>query len=209
MLAISLFFAYSLTGAQTTDTLDLNEVEALTKKMFEDINNRDYDAILSASHPKIFEIVPKETMKTLFTSTLEGNEEFAIDIPNLNPDYKISEIFSSTQDSLKYTFVSYDMDMSMTFKKQEFGEEEKKIMINMMKAQGMDVVFTSNSSLDVSLRDKITIVLKGPSTDNRWVMMNYETNNPLIFQILPSSILENAKSYQSDLILERKKSEEN
>ena len=186
-----------------------SEIDRLAKKMFVDMNNRDYDAILDMSHPKIFELVTKDQMKEVLKSTLEGNEQFSIEIPKIIPQYKISKIFKEDKDNLEYAFVSYDMSMNMTFKGQTFDEEAKKLMSSSMKAQGMDTEFLSDNTVKIIMNDRITVILKGDSTENKWVMMNYDAGSPLVYQIFSSSLLEAAKKYKENLLLESKKKREN
>ena len=185
-----------------------SEIDRLAKKMFVDMNNRDYDAILDMSHPKIFELVTKDQMKDVLKSTLEGNEQFSIEIPKVIPEYKISEIYKEDKDNLQYAFVSYDMSMNMTFNDQKFDEEAKKLMSSSMKAQGMDTEFLSDNTVKITMNDRITVILKGDSTENKWVMMNYDAGSPLVYQIFSSSLLETAKKYKENLLLESKKKRE-
>lgn len=204
---ICFLFFYAIGFSQSNET-GVNHLDSLTQKMFTDMNNRDYDAILDMTHPKVFEIAPKESMKTVFKSMFEGTEEFSIDIPKTVPKYKISEIFKSEKDSMKYAFVSYDMKMSMTFHKQEFDDASKEMMIPMMKAKGMDVTFVSSNTMDIDMKDRITILLIDNTTNNKWVMVNYDPDSPLFYQIVPTSLLESAKDYKQNLMLENKKSKD-
>lgn len=210
-----LFFCFLLFGftsknyAQEHVNTDLKHVDSLAQKMFVDVNNRDFDAILDMTHPKVFEILPKESMKSVIKTMFEGNEDFSIDIPKIVPKYKLSELFKSEENHLKYVFVSYDMNMKMTFNKQEFNDESKQMMISMMAAKGMDVAFISNNTMDVLMKDTMTIILKDDATNDKWVMVNYDPDSPLFYQILSSNLMEKAKDYKQDLMLERKKSSEN
>lgn len=118
---------------------EVNEVEkkldSVALKMFENVNERDYDAIMEMTHPKVFDLVPKEMMVNVFKSMFEGNEEFTIDIPKVVPEYHLSEIFKDEENDGAFAFVHYDMEMSMTFhKKEEYDDESKEMMVNMMKA---------------------------------------------------------------------------
>ena len=193
----------------TTISFSQSEVDKVAKQMFIDMNNRDYDAILEMSHPKVFELVSKDQMKDFLKSTIEGNEQFSIDIPKVIPEYKISKIYKEEEDNLQYAFVSYDMSMNMTFHDQKFDEEAKKIMASTMKAQGMDTEFLSENTVKIIMNDRITVILKGDSTKNKWVMMNYDTSSPLVYQVFSTSLLETAKKYREDLLLESKKKREN
>lgn len=210
-----LFFCFLLFGftsknyAQEHVNTDLKHVDSLAQKMFVDLNNRDFDAILNMTHPKVFEILPKESMKSVIKTMFEGNEDFSIAIPEIIPKYKLSELFKSEENHLKYVFVSYDMTMKMTFNKQEFNDESKQIMIPMMAAKGMDVEFISNNTMDIFMKDTMTIILKDDTTNDKWVMVNYDPDSPLFYKIVPSSLMEKAKDYKQDLMLERKKSSEN
>ena len=193
--------------AQTSNNTQ-KHVDSLANKMFVDMNNRDYDAILDMMHPKAFEMAPRESLKGIFKSTFEGNEEFAINIPKIIPKYKLSEIFKSDKNNLEYAFVSYDMKMNMTFHKQEFDDESKKMMITMMKAKDMDVTFLTNNNLDILMNDRVTVILRDDSTKNKWVMVNYDPDSPLFYQIVPEGLLETAKTYKQNLMAERKKKTE-
>ncbi|GAB1857613.1 hypothetical protein MHTCC0001_24490 [Flavobacteriaceae bacterium MHTCC 0001] len=190
------------------DVASLKEIDSLTKNMFHYMNSRDYDAILDMTHPKVFDMVPKASMKTMLKSTFEGNEEFSMDIPKMSPKYKISDLFKEEKDNLIYAFVSFDMNMKMTFHKQEFDEETKKTMVSMMSLKGMNVKFITNNTLDVKMNNRLTIVMQDDTTNNAWVMVNYDVESPLFYQIVPTAVLEKAKEYYQDLMIASKKSNE-
>lgn len=203
------FIFLSATGFSQNSQETQKHLDSLTLKMFSDMNNRDYDAILEMTHPKVFEIAPKESLKTVFKSMFEGTEEFSIDVPKTIPEYKISEVFINEEDSLQYAFVSYDMKMSMTFHKQSFDDAAKEMMIPMMKAKGIDVTFLSENSMNMFMNNRITIMLKDNHTNNKWVMVNYDADSPLFYQIVPTSLLESAKEYNQNLMLESAKEKDN
>lgn len=203
------FMLVGIHGFAQTDSKEIKYLDSLVVKMFESINNKDFDFILEKTHPKVFEIVPKDQMKSVLKSMFEGSEGFAIDIPKIIPKYKLSKIFKDEKDSLEYAFVSYDMKMKMTFHDQEFDAEGKKMMANMMKAQGIDIEFVSDNSVKALLKDRLNIFLKDDSTKNKWVMVNYDPDSPLFYQVLPSSLLEASKEYKQNLLLESKKKSEN
>lgn len=198
-----------LTYSYAQETVNTREVETVAHKMFVDLNNLDYDAILDMTHPKVFDLVSKEQMKTLFMSMFEGNDEFSVEIPKTIPDYKVSDVYKGKENNLEYAFVSYDMSMKMTFNNQEFDDEGKEMMINMMKVQGMDVAFLSNSTMDVLMRDRVTILLKEDATENNWVMINYDPDSPITYQLLSTDLLEKTKQYRQNLLLDSKKKSDN
>ena len=197
----------TLSFSQSNDA-SLKHIDKLALKMFTDMNNRDYDAILEMTHPKVFEMAPKESIKEVFKGLFEGNEEFSMDIPKIVPAYKLSKIFKIEKDHLEYAFVTYDMRMKMSFLKQEFDDASKEMMKTMMEPQGMEVTFISNKTLDIVMNNRITIILKDDTTNNKWVMVNYDPDSPLFYNIVPTSLIESAKSYKQDLMLESKKNNE-
>ena len=201
-----LFLLVCATNFAQSNNETLKHIDSLTLKMFNDMNNRNYDGILEMTHPKVFEILPKETMKTVIKSTFEGNEEFSINIPKIVPEYKLSEIFTNETDSINYAFASYDLKMEMTFHKQDFDEESKDMMKTMMKSKGMDVTFLTDNTMSVLMNDRITIVLKDNTTNNKWVMINYDPDSPLFYQIVPGSIQDSAKNYKQNLMAETSQS---
>lgn len=202
-ILISLF-CFTVTAQESVE----KHLKGLAEKMFVDMNNRDYDAILDMTHPKVFDVVSKELMKTTLSSTLEGNEEYSIDIPKAIPAYNVSKLYTNNDNASNYAFVSYDMKMTMTFHKENFDDDGKEMMKSIMKSQGMDVTFTSNNAMEVLMNDRVTILLKDKDTNNKWVMINYDPDSPLTYQILSTNVIEDAKAYRQDLLLERKKKEE-
>jgi hypothetical protein len=205
IILLSILLLVSILGYSQKGIKPTKEVEGIARKMFVDMVNRDYDAILEMTHPKVYEIVPKNQMRTVLKSTLEGNSEFSIDFPKTVPNYKLSNIFKGKKDDLQYAFVSYDLKTKMTFHNQEFDEETKKMMVSMMKVKGMFVKFISKNSMNVLMKDRITIILRDNSTKNNWVMINYDPDSPLSYQLLSTDLLEASKRYKQSLMLETKK----
>ncbi|WP_396600937.1 hypothetical protein [Algibacter sp. R77976] len=207
-LLFTFFILLSVTGFSQNNQETQKHLDSLTLKMFNDMNQRDYDAILEMTHPKVFEMVSKESLKNVFKSMFEGTEEFTIDVPKTIPDYKISEVFINENDSLQYAFVSYDMKMNMTFHNQNFDDAAKEMMIPMMKSKGIDVTFISENSMSMFMNNRMTIMLKDNHTNHKWVMVNYDADSPLFYQIVPTSLLESAKEYNQNLMLESAKEKE-
>lgn len=205
IILLSILLLVSILGYSQKGIKPTKEVKNIAEKMFVDMINRDYDAILEMTHPRVYDIVPKNQMKTVLKSTLEGNGEFSIDFPNTVPNYKLSNIFKGEKDNLQYAFVSYDLKTKMTFHNQEFDEKTKKMMVSMMKVKGMNVKFVSKNSMSVLMKDRVTIILKDDSTENKWVMINYDPDSPLSYQLLSTDLLEASKKYRQNLMLDSKK----
>lgn len=185
------------------------QLDSMALKMFKDVNNKDFESIMDMTHPKVFEIVPREAMVNVFKTMFEGNNEYTIEIPKETPEYKLTEVKNDIESNTDYAFVSYHMKMKMTFNDQEFGDEEKEMMVNMMKLQEMHVRFISDNAMDVTMKNRVVILLNSDATNNEWSMLNYDKDSPLLYQILPTGIIEKTKEYHQDLMLETKKNEKN
>jgi hypothetical protein len=203
--AIFLFTSTTSVYAQDDDSSKL--LDSLTVKMFKDFNKRDYDAIMDMTHPKIFDVVSKEAMIAGVKSQLEGNEDYSVSIPKQIPEYKLSSLHNDGENDTDYAFVVYDFKMSMTFKNKEFDAENKKMMKEMMALQGMEVEFVSNTTLNLNMLNRITILLNDESTNNKWAMVNYDKNAPFLLEVIPENIIEHVNEFNQELMTERKNKE--
>lgn len=182
-----------------------SELDVLANDMFEKTNQRDFDALIGMTYPAVFDLVPKDTMVTMFKSMFEGNDEMSIDLPEQKPEYTLTDTVKSEDSKTEYAFMNYDMEMSMTFKNQEFDKEGQEMMVNMMKVQRMDASFENPSKVNVNAPDRLVIFLKDEKTNGEWKMVNYDPNSPLFVQILPVEIIEKAKNHHQAIMLESKK----
>lgn len=181
------------------------------KKILEDsqsfmtlLEKKDYDRMLDMTHPGIFEKMDKNTLSNTFKAMLEGNEDFKIEIINTDKNaFGISQIFK-TGDDVKYAFVTYPMKMKMTFLKEKFDEEKKKMMLGMMEMQGMKAQFINDSALEMS-KESMIIALNDKVTKGSWKYLNYDEANPLYVSVVPAEIMTKAKEYYADFLIKQKK----
>ncbi|MBT8245923.1 MAG: hypothetical protein HKP48_10550 [Winogradskyella sp.] len=177
------------------------ELDAMAMNMFEKTNYRDFDALLDMTYPKIYDLVPKEEMKNLFISMFQGTDEMSIDLPKQTPKYVLSKTYKDEGSNTDYAFLTYDMKMSMTFKQQEFDDKGKKMIINMMKVQGMEAFFEDDSKVNINAPNRMVIFISDDLTDNKWKMLNYDPNSPIFSQLMPTTVIEKAKGYYQDILL--------
>ena len=184
------------------------EVRKIVEQMFLDIQNENYKASVEMMHPKVFEIVPKEQMTAYLKASLAGNEEFKIEMSKEEPKYKISEIFKEATNNLEYAFVSYDLKMKMTILQEKIDEVGKERMRKVMKQQGVSAEFISDSVLNITKKDMITVVLKEDATQNKWVTTNFDGSTALMSAILSTETIAEGEKYKEKLRLEREKKNE-
>tara|TARA_R110002012_G_scaffold317990_1_gene535369 strand:- start:180 stop:839 length:660 start_codon:yes stop_codon:yes gene_type:complete len=181
------------------------KLDSITLKMFKDVNALDFESIMDMTYPKVFEIASKDMLLPVYKSMFLGNDEYKITIDKNIPAYKISEVFRVDSLQLDYAFVNYKMKMQMEFLNQEFDEDTKDLMKNMMKTQGMSVSFISDNTLDVVMENSMTLFLKDNNTEQQWKMLNYTPDSPMFFQIVPTLVIEKAKEHFQNNMLEESK----
>jgi hypothetical protein len=181
------------------------EIRALTDQMFSDMISKNYDALVDQMYPKVFELAPKEMLKTAVKSTLEGDEELAIEFPKTAPEYTVSKVFKKEAGNLTYAFVMYDLGVKMIFKGEGFDEDGKKMMANIMAGQGMKMTFITDTKADVIMENQMTILIKDDVTNGKWTMMNFDAKNPFFNQLLPDGIADDAAKYKEEFIKQKGK----
>ncbi|GGI57427.1 hypothetical protein [Winogradskyella haliclonae] len=200
ILSILLISSISCFASAQDETLS-----EMTELMFKNTNERNFEALLNMTYPKIYDMVPKETMKNMFVSMFEGTDEMSIDLPKLDPEYTLSETFTDEDSKTDYAFLTYDMSMSMTFKQESFDKEGQDLMVKMFKVQGMDATFETDSKVNVSAPNRMVIFLNNETSNNKWTMLNYDANSPIFVDLLPVGVIEKSKDYHQSIMLEAKK----
>ncbi|WP_370901213.1 hypothetical protein [Chryseobacterium gossypii] len=191
-------------------SLFLTAQSADQKKIHEDassfvalMKNKDYEGIMELAHPAIFEKADKQTLINIFKSVLEGNGDYKMEVADVSADaFKVSDIFN-TKENGKYAFVMYPFKMRMSFLKEKFDDEKKKMMTNMMEVQGMKSKFIDDSTVEIS-KESMIIAVKDKTTHNLWKYINYDNNNALFASIVPVEIMKAAKEYYGDFLIKQK-----
>ena len=204
ILFCSVFFL-NATFSAISQTNQENELDALVLEMFAFTEQKDYDKLLDLTYPKLFDYVSKDAMKELIIGMFEGNEEIKIEIAKGVPAYVISEIYTIDDKNIEFGFVSYLLDMQMTFLNQSFDEQSKEMMTTMMKVQGMEATFLSDTEVRLLQPNSITIFIKDEVTNGDWYLINYNPNEPIFFELLPVEVIEKANLFKQEMILEQAK----
>ena len=167
------------------------------------LKDKNYDGMMDLTHPALFEKIDKQVLINTFKTMLEGNEEFKIEVADVNANaFNVSEIFTSKENG-KFAFVIYPMKMKMSFLKEKFDDERKKMMMNMMEVQGMKSKFTDDSTLEMS-KESMIIAVNDKTTHNMWKYINYDEANPLFASIMSVEIMKMAKEYYANFLIKQK-----
>lgn len=194
-----LFLCFQISSCKNESEKDLKVVEELFKSMLTATKNKDYDFFIETTHPKVFETDSKEQSIKYMKSVFEGNENFSIVMfYNGIPSYNLSEVYNDDENKLKYAFVSYDSHTKMIFHKQKFDEVSKKNTISAMKKQGMDAEFISDNTINILMRNRVSVIMKNNETNNKWIIVNYEPGKTSS-KILSHGLLNKTKKYLQKL----------
>lgn len=197
-----LFFGLLFSAVVFAQSAEQKQILKDTQSFMTFLEQKNYDKILEMSHPALTEKFEKQMLIDAFKMIFEGNDQFTMRLnPIADSAYKVSDVYKD--DNSQYAFVSFPMNMEMTFKNQKFDADTKKMMVNMMEVQGMKAKFVNDSTVNIS-KLALTLALKDQSTNNRWKYINHDENNPFYATIVPVEIIKKAKSYYSDLILKQK-----
>jgi len=200
LIFIFLFLCSAFLLAQSADQKKILEDSRSFISLFQ---KKDYDGMLNMTHPAIFEKIDKKSMIDGFKKMFEKNDEFEIEMVDTDQTrFNVSDIFTTT-DNTKYAFSSYPMKMKMTFLKEKFDEDKKKMVLGMMEAQGMKAQFINDTTLEMSKQSMI-LALNDKTTSNTWKYLNYDEANPLYVSIVPVEVMKKAKEYYANLLIKQK-----
>ncbi|MCJ7933751.1 MAG: hypothetical protein MUW56_08980 [Chryseobacterium sp.] len=186
--------------AQSADQKKILEDTRLFISLFQ---KKDYDGMLNMTHPAIFEKVDRKAMTDGFKKLFEGNDEFQIEMVDMDKNtFSVSDIFTA-EDNIKYAFTVYPMKMKMIFLKEKFDEDKKNMMLGILVAQGMKAKFLNDTSLEMSKLSMI-LALNDKTTGNSWKYLNYDEANPLYASIVPTEVMKKAKEYYANLLIKQK-----
>ncbi len=193
---ISLLLISLMLGVSNAQNKDLEEIKTLTDNILQATYASDWDKVLEYTYPKIFELAPKEQVKEIIKQTFEGNDQFTIDLGKEIPVYTVSKLFNV--DSVSYAFVTYPLELTMTFAK-PLNEEQISMMKNGFEQAGMDSEFLSDEVIKVRKAHSIMVVLKDSYTDGAYKGYNYDPSNPFNGMIFNENIMKDAENLSKDL----------
>ncbi len=185
---------------------DISQIKAISSEMLNKTEKGEYAKLLDYMYPPFFELFTKEQVTEIFKMMFEGNEEFTIKIDVSNPNYTYSEIFQ--KEDTKYAFVGHQIKMDMNFNREDFSQEEVDLMKLAMKAQGLEVLNIVGTNVSVLSQNSVMIMINDEETDGEWKSLNYDSDNAFLYQVVPTFVLEDAKEFKENLMLQNAKQKE-
>lgn len=165
------------------------------------LEKREFDTFLDLMYPAAFDYFDRETFKEIIETAYFGNEEFSLEIIELDRiKFEVSEIYTDIPD-VQYAFVHYPLTMKMVFFGEEMDDEKKNVMRKSMEIQGNEIEFPNNNTV-ISKMQSITIAMKDEKTKGKWRYTNYDEESAFLPMVLPVEVLKKAKNLRTDLLYE-------
>lgn len=146
--------------------------------------DKDYDKVLDMVYPKLFTLVPRETMKQVFLSMENEGMQFGITEMSTG---SISEVFS--QENLRYAQVEYAMVMVFKFTKPEQQTPEfNDLMLSSFRTNyGEDRVALKDGQFRISL-DKTMYAIASPDKDDWTFIELNEGQDAMVEALIPEAV---------------------
>ncbi len=160
----------------------LEILKADCEKMYEATYNMDFEKILDYTHPKVFDIVDKETMLTVLDETFQ-NDKLRIRLVHPKTTFTFSEV--KEIDGKKICVVEYPQAMRMIFEN-PLSEEEKNSIEESLKTTmtSKKITFEKNRNAFYIDGKDIMIAISEEATQNQWRLINYDKSQPQILNMV-------------------------
>lgn len=168
----------------TTFAQDMASLKTEATKAYKASANLNFEAIFETTYPKVFEIVPQEAMKQMFSEMME-NDQFIIKMIEVAPEFKFGEI-KKVEDKT-FCLVDHNNEMEMTFKQPI---EDPEMMKNLFKTNmdAKEVTYNKEkNAFHIQLRSTL-IAVADSSTNNKWKFLNKDKSNQMFTMIFDENV---------------------
>lgn len=183
-LSILFFFVGIIFFAQTTESMKKG-----AEKMYEASYNMDFEAILDATYPKIFDMATREQMYDFMDKSFQ-NEQFRIRFvhPTVNMNYSdIKEV-----EGKKIVLITYEASMRMIFETQLSDIEIKDMQYNLQtNLSEKKVIYEPSRNGFLITGTDTMIAIADQHTNQEWKYITYDkVQKPLLIQIIGENVLQ-------------------
>jgi len=160
---------------------DAASLKANAQKYYDITVKLDYTMMMEMIYPKLFDIVPKETMLTTLKKTFEENEGFKVKLMPVAPNFVFGDIKKIGNQS--FSVINHDTAFKIIWD-EPIPAEEIQSYIDSFKAtmNTQDVVYDApNKTMDIKARSKL-IAVADETTNKEWKYLTYSDQIfPMIF----------------------------
>lgn len=186
LLLVLPFFVFRVMGHAQQDTALVNRINQMLKVT----QLKDLEKLLDYTYPKLFTIVPRESMIEILKETYHS-DEFSVEADSVEI-IKIFPVFVIKDTS--YVKVKHSMLMRMKFKKPlDTSDIESKLVLVAIMEQKYgegNVRFDADANALNILAEPYLVGIKD-KTSNTWTFVNLDEDNPVILELLFSQAVRN------------------
>lgn len=146
--------------------------------------NLDFDKIFETTYPKVFEIVPKEQMKKMFSQMMD-NPEFSIKLIEVDPEFTFGDIKKIKNQT--FCVIEHNNKMKMIFKE---ALDEPEMMTDIFKSSmgATEVLYDkTDKSYLISIRSTM-IAVADETTKNEWKFLNKDKGDKMFDMIFSEEV---------------------
>lgn len=166
-----------------------SEILPAVEKLISHSLEKDFEAILDCTYPKLFEHISADIMLEVLTASMD-NEEFTIEIQPTDYDIEISNI--KEIDGGKYALVLYNVKMSLRF--HYFIQSEIDDFTEILNEFMPDAQVTFNrkdQSFEIFQRSG-SIAISDDITNRKWKFLNISDQDKTLLKLLIDQKILNA-----------------
>lgn len=185
MKAKALFFAFFIFQTLAVLAQDMSSLKTEALRSYKAGVALNFDAIFETTYPKVFEIIPKEQMKTMMGQMME-NEQFSIKLVEVEPNFLFGEL--KKIEGKTFCMVNYNNAMTMRFKEPV---EDAEAMVDIFKSS-MEADLVTYDKLSDTFRIEMRstlIAVADDETKNQWKFLNKDKENKLFSMIFNEKIV--------------------
>jgi len=164
---------------------DKAALQAGLDRVYKNTTSGNYEALLSDTYPKIFEVIPKDQMLKSLQGMLNG-PGYILDVLDAPANFELGEIKHIGKGY--YCIIKHDLLMKMTFT-QPVSEAESKTMIQNLKTSMKSDAVTFNprsNSFTMKTRADIIAISNGV-TGGKWKFLN-RTGEKIMEKVLDADV---------------------
>lgn len=151
---------------------DVASLKTNAQKYYDTTVKLDYPMMMEMIYPKLFDIVPKETMLETLKKTFEGNEGFKVKLMPVAPNFVFGDIKKIGNQS--FSVISHDTAFNIIWD-EPIPTEEVQAYIDSFKAtmKTQDVTYDApNKTMNVKAKSKL-IAVADETTNKQWKYLTY------------------------------------
>lgn len=165
-----------LLGSIMLNAQDMKALQTDALRYYKNTTAGKYEALLTDTYPKIFDVVTKEKMLYLLKSMLQG-DGYLMDVLEAEPNFKFNDIKSINGGF--YTIVDHDLLIKMTFTEPLSGLEAKELMKNLKTSMKTEEVTFNPKFNSFTIKKRADVIaISNSVTGGKWKFLNRA--NPVV-----------------------------